>query len=201
MQFYWIVLVAILTACTTQPGDLAITPSVRVTTEPTTSIDSGILSPPATMSVPQPAFEDIKWTTFTFDAGVSFAYPSTWTIISSQGDSVEFSGFSSIPYLRVEANHLPIEEKAIGDPHSWQPNEGGYEILWEKPISIENAKGLEFIWGTPADDQLSAMLIAIYYSEQHELEVRLSTNSERTPSESDSFNVFEYMVQSVRIAP
>jgi len=60
---------------------------------------------------------------------------------------------------------------------------------------------LEFIWGTPADDQLSAMLIAIYYSEQHELEVRLSTNSERTPSESDSFNVFEYMVQSVRIAP
>ena len=149
----------------------------------------------------QPALEDIKWATFAFDAGVSFEHPSTWTMISSQDDSVEFSGFASFPYLRVEVYHRPIEEKTIGDPHSWQPNEGGYEILWEKSISIENAEGLEFIWGTPADNQLGATLNAMYYSEQHELEVRLSTNTDSTSTQSDAFKLFERIVQSVRITP
>jgi len=101
----------------------------------------------------------------------------------------------------VDVYHRPIKDKAIADPHTWVPNEGRYEVLWERPISIENADGLEFIWGIPAENQIGGFLIAIYYSELHELEVRLSTDAASIPTESDKFDVFEYMVESVRIAP
>lgn len=87
------------------------------------------------------------------------------------------------------------------DPHSWGPNEGGYEVLWEKPISIQDADGLEFIYGIPSDNPVSGWLTAIYYSEKHGLEVRLDSFADTIPTESNKYNIFEHMVKSVRIAP
>ena len=120
----------------------------------------------------------------------------------SQG-SVEFLVISYLPFnnVRVTVEHRPLEDKEITNPHTWAPNEGSYEVLWEKPITVENAQGLEFIWGIPAENQIGGSLIAIYYSEQHELEVRLSTDADDIPTESNRFAVFEHMVQSVQIAP
>jgi hypothetical protein len=154
--------------------------------------------------VTQPAVEDIEWATYVFEVGVSFEYPHDWIIMASREheESVEFFATAYLPYnVRVDVDHRPVKDKAIADPHSWVPNEGGYEVLWEKPIAIENAQGLEFIWGRPAENQIGGMLIAIYYSEQHELEARLSTDADDIPTESNRFAVFEYMVQSVQIAP
>ena len=120
---------------------------------------------------------------------------------SSSEDSVEFFGFDY--NVRVDVYDRPIKDKALADPHTWVPNEGRYEIRWEKPISIENANGLEFIWGIPnatQTSQVGGLLIAIYYSEQHALEVRLQTDADTIPTGSNRFSIFEHMVQSVRIA-
>jgi hypothetical protein len=150
--------------------------------------------------VTQPSIEDIKWATYVFDVGVSFEYPQDWIIMASQEDedSVAFFAISYLPYnLSVDVYHRP----AMTDPHSAVPNEGGYEVLWEKPISIENAHGLEYIWGIPADNHIGGVLIAKYHSEQYELEIILRTDADAIPTESNKFSVFEYIVQSVRIAP
>jgi hypothetical protein len=113
-------------------------------------------------------------------------------------DSVEFFVTSYLPYnVSVDVYHRP----AMTDPHSNVPNEGRYEVLWEKPISVENAEGLEYIWGIPADNQIGGILTAIYYSEQHQIQVVLRTDADAIPTESNKFGVFEYIVQSVRIAP
>jgi len=207
-QFHWIVLIVVLTACSAESTDLPTKPTFNDATEPEIST---VVSPIATVApiptptdivVVQPTLEEIKWATYIFGVGVSFEYPEDWIVRYSQEDSVEFLGFPHLPYnVRVDVYHRPIKDKAIADPHTWVPNEGRYEVLWERPISIENADGLEFIWGIPAENQIGGFLIAIYYSELHELEVRLSTDAASIPTESDKFDVFEYMVESVRIAP
>jgi len=147
--------------------------------------------------VTQPDIENIKWATYRFDIGVTFEYPSEWTILSKDIDSVRFSGYEN--NMRVAVYDRLVEDRAVANPHTWGPNEGGYEVLWEKPISIENADGLEFIWGRPSDNEVAGYLKAIYYSEQYELDVRLSTDSDNITIDSDTFSVFEYMVQSVRM--
>lgn len=155
---------------------------------------------PTLIAVPQPALDDIKWATYVFDAGVSFEYPHDWIIMASREgeDSVEFFVTSYLPYnVSVDVYHRP----AMTDPHAGIPNEGGYEVLWEKPISIENADGLEYISGIPADQHIGGVLFAKYFSEQYKLEIILRTDADAIPTEANKFSVFEYMVQSVRIAP
>ena len=153
---------------------------------------------PTVIAVTQPALDDIKWATYVFDAGASFEYPYDWIMISSREDSVEFFATAYLPYnVKVDVYH----RQAWANPHSGVPNEGGYEVLWGKPISIENADGLEYIWGIPADNQIGGVLTAIYYSKQHQIQVVLRTDADTIPTESNKFSVFEYIVQSVRIAP
>jgi hypothetical protein len=74
-------------------------------------------------------------------------------------------------------------------------------LLWERPISVENADGYEVIYGAPSDHQVNGLLIANYYSEKHALEVRFFTFADMLPTESDRFAIFEHMIQSVQIAP
>ena len=211
-KLVWPLLVITLAACSVRsesapmtlfpnsPTSSAIVPNPTQATMPTSSMTP--TSPPSVIVVTQPVLEDINWATYVFDAGVSFEYPADCIIVSSQEDSVEFFGLPYLPYnVRVNVYARSVEDKAITDPHSWVPNEGNYEVLWEKPIAIENATGLEFIWGVPADHQIGGVLTAIYYSEQHELDVRLATDADSIPTDSDKYDVFEYMVQSVRIAP
>jgi len=155
---------------------------------------------PTVIAITQPALHDIKWATYVFDAGVSFEYPHEWIIMASREDedSVEFFATAYLPYnVSVDI----YQRQAWDNPHSGVPNEGGYEVLWEKPISIENADGLEYIWGIPANNQIGGVLTAIYYSKQHQIQVVLRTDADAVPTESNQFSVFEYMVQSVRIAP
>jgi hypothetical protein len=208
MQFRWIVWVVALTACTVKSTGLPIGSTFNSATKPATSI---VVSPtitlasvptPAEIVVTQPALRKMKWATYVFDAGVSFQYPADGIVVSSQEDSVEFLETPYLPYnVKVNVYHRPAKDKAVTDPHSWGANEGGYKILWEKPIAIEGADGLEFIWGIPADKKIGGVLYAIYYSKQRELEVRLRTDADIVPDKSNKFGVFEYMVQSVQIAP
>ena len=156
-------------------------------------------STPTSTLVAQPAFENIKWATYGFDVGVTFEYPSDWITDSNDTDRVLLSGYES--QVRVEVYNRPLEDRAVADPHSWGPNEAGYKILWEKPISIENAAGLEFIWGRRRDDGSTRYLSAIFYSAQYELDVRLKMEIDTLPPPVDKFRVFEHMVQSVRIGP
>ena len=94
----------------------------------------------------------------------------------------------------------PLKDRALADPHNWNTN-GGWGLLWERPISIENAEGHEVIYGTPHDNQVSGLLIANYYSEKPALEVRFFSHADMIPTESDKFAIFEHMIQSVKIAP
>lgn len=96
----------------------------------------------------------------------------------------------------------------------WKRNEGEYEVRWEKPISIDGAEGLEFVWGAVRDNRwdTAPSLNAIYYSEQHELDIRLSTyfnlgymEISQAPGFADiissKFSIFEHMVHSVHLVP
>jgi len=210
-KFSWLVVaVVILTACNTISADApatslpntptkpVISPSQSNTTTPSFSMTPTLT--PTVIAITQPALDDIKWATYVFDAGVSFEYPHEWIIMASREDedSVEFFATAYLPYnVSVDI----YQRQAWDNPHSGVPNEGGYEVLWEKPISIENADGLEYIWGIPANNQIGGVLTAIYYSKQHQIQVVLRTDADAVPTESNQFSVFEYMVQSVRIAP
>lgn len=169
-------------------------------TEFATTTPSPTLTPTPTAIKP-PALEDIKWSTYEFPIGVSFEYPTDWLMVHNQEYFVEFT-FPYFPWnVSAYIFERPMKDKALADPHTWNSNEGVYELLWERPISIENADGLEFIYGTPSDNQVSGLLIANYYSEKHALEVRFFSVADMIPTESDKFAIFEHMIQSVRIAP
>ena len=157
--------------------------------------------------------ESIDWVTYVFTAGVSVEYPSGWAIVPSVYDFVDFRPPTGGNYsVRLEVYDRPLQNRATADPHSWEGNEGGYEVHWEKPISIQNADGLEFIWGVIRDNQWEGLpfLMAVYYSEQYELDVRLTTAFDSQSAEmaqtlgltdtiSTNFGIFDHMVQSVHI--
>lgn len=204
VQLLLFVLIVFPGACTvkpTSPPSLVAPTSYTIATKlPATVMPTPSLLPtsiPTAPLVTRLDIENIKWATYKFSAGVTFEYPSEWIIISQDVNWVWFSGYGE--NVRVNVYDRPAERKAVANPHTWGTNEGGYEVLWEKPISIENAAGLEFIWGQPSNDQIAGYLYAIYYSEQHELDVRLSTDSDTITIDSDTFRAFEHMVQSVRI--
>jgi len=180
------------------PTKPVISPSQSKTTTPSFSMTLTLTS--TVIVITQPALDNIKWATYVFDAGVSFEYPHDWIIMASREDegSVEFFATAYLPYnVSVDI----YQRQAWDNPHSGVPNEGGYEVLWQKPISIENADGLEYIWGIPANNQIGGVLTAIYYSKQYQIQVVLRTDADAVPTASNQFSVFEHMVQSVRIAP
>jgi len=207
-QLPWIFLL-VLTACSTQSARLPTvpplsTPTILVLSPSATAFATPIPSPiltPTPTAIKPPALEDIKWSTYEFPVGVSFEYPSDWFMVHNQEYFVEFT-FPYFPWsVSTYIFDRPLKDKAIADPHTWNSNEGVYELLWERPISIENADGFEVIYGTPSDNQVSGLLIANYYSEKHALEVRFYGHADMIPTGSDKYDIFEHIIQSVQIAP
>ena len=220
MQRCWLVLIVLLGACIAKPTS---TP-IKFSPNPPTAYATLPNLPPTKISMPvyvtweaiatsatptfiptitpiiQPVFEDIKWNVYRFDKGVTFEHPSEWNINIQAMDFVRFSVYEGNS-VRAEVYDRPVEDSTVTNPHSWGSNEGGYEVLWEKPISIEQANGLEFIWGQQNDRQVAGELIVILYSEQYELDVRLVMEAATIPTNADKFRVFEHMVQSIRLTP
>jgi hypothetical protein len=92
------------------------------------------------------------------------------------------------------------------------PNEGGYEIHWSKSVTIPAADGLEFLWGVYQAGQwgVAPQLMAVLYSADRELDIRLSTFfdiestealAELGPEDAISihFAAFEQMLASIRV--
>jgi len=207
-RFLWTFLL-VLTACNIQSAPLPIipppsTPTISVLSPSATEFATAIPKPtlpPTLTAIKPPALEDINWLTYESSTGVSFEYPTDWLlIVHNQEYFVEFS-FPYFPWnVSVYVFYRPLKDKSLADPHNWNPNDGK-EVLWERPISIKNADGLEFIYGTPSDNEVSGFLIANYYSEKHALEVRFFSFADMIPTESDKFAIFEHIIQSVQIAP
>ena len=161
-----------------------------------------------------------SWSTYVFTEGVSVEYPTGWIVTPDKTLSlVDFSSRAEkydplMVTVRVEVYLRPVADRETTDPHTWEDNEGGYKVHWEKPISIEGAEGLEFVWGVIQHGQwwTPPSLQAVYYSELYELDVRLKTSFDREYIELATMvdlpksiaarvTVFEQMVQSVRFNP
>lgn len=171
-------------------------------------------TPPATVTV-LPATV-ASWSTYVFAEGISVEYPTGWIVIPAAFSDVDFSSTAEkydplLFTVRVEVSLRPIADGEITDPHSWEDNEGGYKVHWEKPISVEGAEGLEFVWGVIQHGEwwTRPSLQAVYSSELYDLDVRLTTYFARENIElakmvdlpesiATRVTVFEHMVQSVR---
>jgi hypothetical protein len=182
------------------PADMSHTPIQDATSQDFTP---GATPTPGTMpTATETGLQNTKWSMYQIGLGVAFEYPSEWKTVSKDSDWVLFSAQKDL--VRVAVDHLAPENSVLMNPPDAQgTNEGGYEVLWEKPISTDNAKGLEFIWGQSLDNRLDGhrFLYAIYYSEQYELQVTMSMEADIISVHSDKFNIFERMVQSARIGP
>ncbi|MGB2963572.1 MAG: hypothetical protein WBB69_06255 [Anaerolineales bacterium] len=132
----------------------------------------GSASTPLEYSSPDPG---TAWRTQIHELGVSINYPPNWTPEITSGGAVFISPTGS--RILWEIYPRPLSERGLADPTEWVPNEGGYEIHWSKSISIPHAEGLEFIWGVYQENSWdgSPQLMAILYSEDRELDIRLST--------------------------
>ena len=166
-----------------------------------------------------------EWYTYTSPTGVSIQYPAGW-YVNVHGyppdDSVSFKLYdtpnvSRYYWINLEIYNRPPEQRSIADPHTWQPNEGGYEIQWEKPLWIDNIPGIEFVWGA-YDEGLNQWdswpsLDAILYSPSYQLDIRLSTGFDRETLDlamvvgfeeaiqMQKYFIFEYMLQSISVTP
>jgi hypothetical protein len=229
-----------LAACRTKPAMLPDATTIPQTENPTSASLSTpastakpvptntISAPPTLTTVPTtipttiPPFPITRdWLTYVHPNGVSIQYPKNWQIEPNPkyyyvdfrlADSEEI--ILSNYRIRLEVFARSPKDKESTNPYNWQPNEGGYEVHWAKPISIDSASGLEFVWGSIRQYDHTwdskPYLYAIYYSEQYELAISLWTifDSESldlvatngfTNTISSRFNVFEYMAQSIQI--
>ncbi len=184
-------------------------------------------STPTITNTPIPILPIITdWYTYTHSSGVSIQYPSGWdTSVYSYTDSVDIyfrlaKALDISPFYQIflEVYERPINYRKIADPHTWQPNEGGYEIHWEKQLNVDNTPGIIFVWGAyriGSEDQQGEWdtfpdLIGILYSEKYELDIRLSAyfNAETARLfDAERFEdvfkaryyVFDHMFRSIRI--
>jgi hypothetical protein len=170
---------------------------------------------------------NLEWATYHEPKGVSIEYPATYEVHTFPWDYVRFDPpavdsllFEANQQFSLEVYHRPITHRETANPYSWVPNEGGAEVHWGTPITIEGAEGWLFVWGTSMASQTepsSALwahtppvsLMAIYYSEAHELDVRLSVSfdDESTllaqeiglaETVAQRYPIFEHMMKSVR---
>ncbi len=221
-----------LTTCTTRSSE-TISPIPTVFESPLAFVDPTVFvspiptqtalplptSRPAPTSTPLPQVPiATEWLTYTHESGVSIQYPANWQVRSNPSYNTVVFGIqldeAFIPSYRVvlDVYDRSHKDRAIANPYTWQPNEGGYEVHWARPISINVASGLEFVWGSYYDHKWDTRptLNAIYYSEKYELDVRLSTPIDDgsielietngfTDTIASRFVVFEYMMKSVEI--
>jgi hypothetical protein len=173
---------------------------------------------PTSTPITQPPSTE-EWLAYVGADGASIQYPAGWHVVNATYTSIV--RFESLVDTVVNPNYViyfdvfavPLEQRSMADPYTWQPNEGGYAVQWGKPISIAGASGVEFIWGCYEENgQWDALpsLYAIYYSERHELMIWIFTHLDDRSLElieamgfsgtvSSRFGVFEHMVESVRI--
>jgi hypothetical protein len=114
--------------------------------------------------------------------------------------------------VMLEVYERPLSERAIADPYSWD-EKSGVKIHWAKALVIREAEGLEFVSGVYGREPGQGWdgpvnLMAIYYSEANELDIRLSTTLDHESLQlvegvgfdeviATRFPVFEQMVQSI----
>ncbi len=221
-----------LTTCTTKSSETIspiatvfksslpfVSPAVFVSPIPTQTALPLPTSSPAPTPTPFPQVPIATgWLTFTHESGVSLQYPANWQVRSNPSYNMVVFGIQLdegfIPSHRVvlDVYGRSHKDRAITNPYTWQPNEGGYEVHWANPISIAVASGLEFVWGSYYDRKWDTRptLYAVYYSEKFELDVRLSTSIDDgsiklietngfTDTIASRFAVFEHMMKSVYI--
>jgi hypothetical protein len=132
----------------------------------------------------------IAWETFVTQQGVAVEYPDGWEIRTIQmiPDNYYFSppGFHppetiSSQQLMLEVYHRPLADREIANPYSWQ--DASERLHWATPIAFEQAEGWLLVWGDDNFDgqfpypglwEHPAMLMAIYYDEQQQLDIRIS---------------------------
>jgi hypothetical protein len=199
--FSSLALAAILVACGRPHVTVTPTPTQQVGDDPSTSTtpDSSSIDP------------DAAWLAYTYETSVSINYPPSWSPELTANGAVFVSPEGS--RILWEIYPRPLSERALADPNEWVPNEGGYEIHWSRRVTVPAAEGLEFIWGVQQGDawDLTPQLIAVLYSVERELDIRLSTffNSESIealdelgPEHAISihFVEFEQMLRTIQIA-
>lgn len=170
-----------------------------------------------TQDRPAPTASDVSsvepgaaWLKHTDETGVSIDYPSSWSAELTPDGAVFVSPEGS--RILWEVSPRPLSERSLADPRQWTPNEGGYEIHWSRNLSIPAADGLEFIWGVYQNNNwdVAPQLMAVLYSVDRELDIRLSTFfdtesiealDELGPEEAISthFAAFEHMLASIRL--
>jgi hypothetical protein len=94
-------------------------------------------------------------------------------------------------------------------PNLTDEGETGCKTVWFKPISVPNANGFETIGS--AFDWSCSNLLAKYYSEEYKIGIWLQTSmishiwepelSNKIESAMKNYDIFEHMVESVRIEP
>jgi hypothetical protein len=193
------------------------TPTLTLTSVPTST-------PNATSTLPP--LEKIAWTRYTHEkSGVSVEFPSIWCSQFLWGDE---NWDSYLDQYSVYLGPPPFEGKRgfrhsypaivldiYRDPNPYpSPNltdegETGCKTVWFKPIRVPNAEGFESIGS--AFDRSCSFLLAKYYSEEYKVGVWLQTPinshiwepelSSKIESAMKNYEIFEHMVESVRIAP
>ncbi|NJN97853.1 MAG: hypothetical protein HC875_29125 [Anaerolineales bacterium] len=113
--------------------------------------------------------------------------------------------------------HRSLEDWIATEPHKRAANSNGESaVLWEKSIQKTDLTGLIYVMGMPntpysiASSYGLMILEADYYNEKHGLGITLTTNLDKdslliaetqgfTQTIAQRFQVFEHMVNSVRI--
>jgi hypothetical protein len=170
----------------------------------------------------EPATPPDAWPVYMMASGVSVEYPIGWSPSPGGYDGAQESVWfvspdEDVQPVVVEVYHRPLAERHIADPYSWQPNEGGYLVHWAGPIStVGGLSGLEFVWGAYSEPEkqwdTAPSLMAIFYSEEHELDIRLTASVD--PATLDMLQTAGYtetvqapsgvlrrMAQSIRLHP
>jgi hypothetical protein len=124
---------------------------------------------------PRPTIYVMPGDTYTNGMGVSIELPNGGNIkILSEDDQLFLA---ALPYAMIETYRKPAAE--FIDPHSWSPNEGGYEMIWERAIEVNGMQGFEFVWGPPGDPMISYEIYVILYSPANSLEIRVLTGFDK----------------------
>jgi hypothetical protein len=197
------------------------TPTFTQTVTPTTTPLPTKTPEPTITLTPTffPLFPVVKeWSTYTFpfgDVRVSIQYPADWRVNLNSypyGDTaITFRLDSQIERSRnygisLSIENLPIADRHFTDPHTWEPNEGGLKVIWEKQLKVDDLTGIEFIWGS---DKLGS-LYGNLYSQEYELDLRLNGTFDHIDEKDvieigydkiiqEHFYVFEHMLQSIRV--
>ncbi len=119
---------------------------------------------------------------FIFPGGLSLDVPAGWVLENSTGPgSIESAWLRppdpADPAIGIEVADRPLSDRAVTDPFTWMPNEGGYEVHWSQLTTINGLEGLLFVWGVQQAGAWESppWLMAIFYDEHRELDIRLTT--------------------------